>query len=201
MERKAQGKTVQKQKYKFNIDDYIIAEKWIFNKPDNHFYDVVYLKILEFYCIHSPLTLDSLGWGNPWKSSKFRKKVLELLELTKENFQVIEYHHNYKKMWDELNIDAPSAIDTPFAYLAQAGETNDYMNLLHRIRNSLAHGRFTVVKSNSEYYIYFEDVKRSNGYTYVVGRMCLKKTSLDKLRRFICMESNMIDGYEHLMKR
>ena len=74
------------------------------------------------------------------------------------------------------------------------------MNLFHRIRNSFAHGRYKVIRERGEYYIYFEDVKTGNGYTYVLARICLTKTILDRWRRFLNMIDGAAEGFESIIE-
>ena len=61
------------------------------------------------------------------------------------------------------------------------------MDVLHHIRNALAHGRFTVKKHEKDYYVYLEDVtriRRLDGL-FVTGRMCFKKSTLVDLIDFL----------------
>ena len=75
------------EKYKFNIEDHIIAEEWTYTRPGKAFFDLDYLEVLDFFCMHSPckqgsfspLTLEKIGWKNPWNSKKFRDRVGELI--------------------------------------------------------------------------------------------------------------------------
>ena len=109
--------------------------------------------------------------------------------LTDENFKVTKYQHDFKELWSASGItDDFSSTRKPFAYLAESGETNDFMNLFHRIRNSFAHGRYKIVRDTGEYYFYFEDVKQDNGCVYVLARICLTKSGLNNLRKFLMLE-------------
>lgn len=176
-------------------------------KTESELYTAI-LEILDFFCMHSPcrqgsfspLTLEKIGWNNQWNSKKFRDKVSELLGLTDENFKVTKYQHDFKEIWSASGIiDDYSRMRYPFAYLAEAGETNDFMNPFHRIRNSFAHGRYKIIRDNGEYYIYFEDVKQYNGHIYVLGRMCLTKTGLDNLRKFLMLEDPSSTSFKSLL--
>lgn len=184
-------------KHVFSADDYLIADTWNYHSPGKHFYDKAYMDIIDFFCLHSPCKsrswspycLEQFGWCKPWYSSRFRTKVSELISLSlDDNFYPIPNQYNFKQVWLEHCTqfgDFPFC-SRPCAFVAEAGESNHYMNLFHRIRNSLAHGRFNIFRDHGEYYFNFEDVKTSNGITYVLARICLSKTQLAALRAFFC---------------
>lgn len=208
--KKKQPENLSGNKYKFDVNDHILASDWSFTRPGRFFFDNDYLEIVEFFCLHSPCrqgsysprTLESIGWKNQWYSDKFRDKVREIAGFDESNFKYVEYQHQFKQLWQSTGLpDDFTSIRSSFAYFANAGESNPYMNLFHRIRNSFAHGRYNVIRERGEYYIYFEDVKTGNGYTYVLARICLTKTTLDRWRRFLNMIDGAAEGFESIIEK
>lgn len=196
------------EKYRFDSADFIMASDWKYTVPGKRFFDDDYLRIVDFFCLHSPcrigsyssMTLENLGWRNPWKSNKFREKILSTAGLDDSNFKVETYQYKFKELWDTSGLpDEFTTVRHPFAYLAAAGETNDIMNLFHRIRNSFAHGRFQVICDHQEYYFYFEDVKSSNGCTYVLGRVCMTKSALTEWYHFLNRDGDAARGVESII--
>lgn len=197
------------QKYRFEVNDFILAEDWSYTKPGRQFFDDDLLRIIDFFCLHSPckqgsysgLTLDMLGWRNPWNSSRFRNRFIELLGLSEESFIYCDYQHCFKKEWEKLGLHTDYlSMRHPYAVIAAAGESNRYMDLLHRIRNSFAHGRFTVAGDHGEYYYYFEDVKETNGSTCVLARACLTKSGMSRLLAFLTREKGSAAGFESIIE-
>ena len=182
-----------KESSKTNKDEYLIVNKdesWLKTKIGKDFYDDDYHRIIEFYVLHSPCkvssytpcTLESLGWKNPWKSSRFRNAfdvVPGFIEA--DTFRHHESKNHFKEMWEDAGWGEFFSIEEKeFAIFVYAGESNPRMDLLHHIRNSFAHGRFSVIKKNREYYIYFEDLGQISGVGSMVvnARICLKKSTL-----------------------
>ena len=71
-----------------------------------------------------------------------------------------------------------------FAYYVTAGEESPLMNLFHRIRNSIAHGR---LRMNGDYF-FFEDVDKDG--TKVQARICLKTSTLNNWMQIIKCETD-----------
>lgn len=206
---KDKNKAAKKQKHKSTIEEFIIAGDWVYTPPGKDFFDKEYIEIVEFFCFHSPCkkgsysprSLESLGWNNPWNYQKFKDKIKEIAGFDDKNFIMSETQYNFKALWESTGyINDFTKIRKPFAFFAYAGETNQYLDLLHRIRNSFAHGRYTIVRENREYYIYFEDVKDTNGNTCVMARICLTKRILYNLLMFFSMKNGMEIGFEDLIR-
>lgn len=107
----------------------------------------------------------------------------------------------FKKEWEKLGLHTDYlSMRHPYAVIAAAGESNRYMDLLHRIRNSFAHGRFTVAGDHGEYYFYFEDVKETNGSTCVLARACLTKSGMSRLLVFLTREKGSAAGFESIIE-
>lgn len=178
---------------KVNPDEYTIVppdEPWLHTKVGKDFFDDDYHRIVEFYVLHSPCkvssytacTFESLGWRNPWHSANFRKMFDDVPGFVEgDSFRHHESTNHFKEMWDDAGWGEFFSIEQKeFAVFIYAGESNPRMDLFHHIRNSFAHGRFSVKRKNKEYYIYFEDVTTINKVKGLVvnARICLKKSTM-----------------------
>ena len=175
-------------------NEYLIVkpyESWLSSKPSKGFFDESFYRIVDFYVLHSPCkvssyspkTLESLGWKNPWNSSRFRYTFDKIAGFIRdESFYYHESTNHFLELWDKAGFDFfPSKQISEYAVFIYAGESNPRMDLLHHIRNAFAHGRFAVVKEKGDYYIYFEDVTTIRGLQealVVNSRACLKKSTL-----------------------
>lgn len=192
-EDKMTKKVMKKSLPKVNLDEYIIVpseEYWLKTKIGKDFYDDDYHRIIEFYVLHSPCrdssytpcTFESLGWKTTWKSRRFRKAFDDVPNFVEnDTFRFHDSKNHFEEMWEAAGWGEFFSINgKEFAILVKAGESNRRMDILHHIRNSFAHGRFSVKKKNGEYYIYFEDVTRIHGIRGLVvnARICLKKSTL-----------------------
>lgn len=194
----------QPKQAKDNENDYLKVlpnELWLNSIIGKDFYDIDLLRLVDFYVLHSPckvssyspITLERLGWKNPWHSSCFRAAFDEVAGFVEgENFIYSESKNHFLEKWTDLEYNFPSDCNNEYAVFVKAGEGNPRMDLLHRIRNSLAHGRFTAVRRNGEFYISMEDVTELQGLNglYVVARICLKKSTLISLMDFFERKSD-----------
>lgn len=177
---------------KINEAEYIKVEadeQWLHSKPGKDFYDDGLYRIVDFFVLHSPCkvssyspkTLESLGWANPWQSSRFRAAFDEIAGLNENNtFFYNESKNHLIENWNMLGKEVFFEVNGEYAVITHAGESNPRMDLIHHIRNSFAHGRFSVIRDHGEYYIFFEDVDTIKSLTglYVTARMCFKKSTL-----------------------
>lgn len=178
---------------KINSEEYLIVSAnadWLNTYIGKGFYDNDFYRIIEFYVLHSPckvssytpISFEKLGWKNPWNSSRFRHEFDIVPNFRKdENYRYHESINHFKGMWEDANWGEFFNIEkSEFAVFIHAGESNPRMDLLHHIRNSFAHGRFSVKKDSGEYYIYLEDVTTVRSVTGLVvnSRICLKKSTL-----------------------
>jgi len=175
-----------------NKGGYLITENnppWLKRARDKKCFDEDYNRIIDFYLIHSPCegisylpnTLESLGWKKPWNSSRFRALFDDIAGFEKDKNWWYDYSiKEFQIAWDESKFTDFISVKKEFAVISKYKGNNPRMDLLHHIRNSLAHGRFVFKKIGGEYYIYFEDVcKRKKSNKIVVSaRMCLKKSTL-----------------------
>lgn len=166
-------------------------ESWI---TDNAFNEsgckTDFYRIVDFFLLHSPCkfssytprTLESLGWSSPWLSSRFRVEFDNVPGfIDGQNFRFQESKKQFLSEWRSYGVKwIPNPPFYEFAVFVSAGEGNPRMDLLHRIRNSLAHGRYAIKKHNKETFVFFEDVSRIQGLPgiYVLARICLKLQTL-----------------------
>ena len=187
-------------------------ELWLDSIIGKDFYDRDLLRLVDFYVLHSPCkassyspkTLESIGWKNPWHSSYFRAAFDEVTGFVEgENFLYAGSKNHFLEKWNDLGYNFPADCSNEYAVFANAGEGNPRMDLLHRIRNSLAHGRFTAVRKNGEFYISMEDVTELQGLNglYVVARICLKKSTLIGLLDFFEIKSDKAKQLESLYNK
>lgn len=184
------------------LSDPIITQKkpeWIIpieqQQIDNNF-----LKIIQFYLFNSPcknsswnrVSLADYGWVNCWSYQKFKDLIYENSELSK--FNQAESKTDLKRIWPNITDYAFS--QTEYAYYVKAGEENPLLSLCHRIRNSLAHGRF---RFNNQF-IFFEDV--DNNGTIVSARINLKRETLVNWANIIKIENKASrDVFEYIKRQ
>lgn len=92
---------------------------------------------------------------------------------------------------------------TEFAVFTNAGESNKHLDLLHHIRNSFAHGRFTAKKipRKDDYMILMEDVNETCGCCKVTARIAIKKSTLLKwIDIFECKDEKAQNLQQELSK-
>ena len=177
-------------------------EQWLHAVVGKEFYDADFYRIIDFFVLHSPCrvssysprSLESMGWKNPWLSSRFRSTFDELLGLV-ENTTLL-YHKSksyFRDIWISLGKENFFTVNgSTYAVVVYAGESNPRMDILHHIRNAFAHGRFAVKRDHNEYYIFMEDVGTINTLSglYVNARICLKKSDMIALIDFFEKKSN-----------
>lgn len=167
------------------------TEPWLNLSFDPAFADNKFFRIVIFYIIHSPcksgsysrIKLEEYGWSNPWHFDLFKDKFDGFAGFKADkNFFYTDAQKHFKAIWEDsgLKDDFYNIEKTEFAVFCYTGESNPRLDLLHHIRNSLSHGRFTAKRfgNDKEFYVYMEDVNDSGGYNKVNARMCLKKSTL-----------------------
>lgn len=179
-------------------EGYIVVneiEDWLQAHISNGFEDNDLFRIVLFYVIFSPCrkgsysrkSIETYGWKNPWHYLDFKEKVDEIASLIPEkSYFYNTAQKNFKTLWESTGFqnDFYNIQNNEFAVFTHVGESNSHLDLLHHIRNSLAHGRFTAKKYNHEYYMYMEDVNETGGFYLVNARIVLKKSTLIKLIDF-----------------
>ena len=185
---------------KVQATDYISvssSEDWFEDNLNDAIYDDTFHRIIDFYVLHSPCksssyspkSLEKLGWKNPWNSSKFREAFDEICDCNNTPFfQHLDSKNKLKTAWETSGYEwIPEKPEHEFAIYVSAGESNLRIDLMHRIRNALAHGRFTKKTHNKQDYLLLEDV---GGVwplkgLFVHARICIKtKTLVDWIDLF-----------------
>lgn len=165
-------------------------ENWLQRQIPTAFADTDFLKIILFFVLYSPckkgsysrIDLEEYGWKNPWHYEDFKTSLNQIAGFNENNWHYKEAQKDFKKFWETLGYQENfyDLENGEFVAFSNVGESNPFMNLLHHIRNSLAHGRFTAKKipRRNDYYIYMEDVKPVDGFYRVNARLILKKSTL-----------------------
>lgn len=190
---KSDGKKETKQK--IPPEGFIIVntiEPWLKESIPEDFADKKLFRIILFYIIHSPCKgssysrsdLESFGWKNPWHSEVFRCSFDKIAGFNgEENCIYVTSQKEFEQKWIATGLqDDFYNISKEFAVFAYAGESNPRLDLLHHIRNALAHGRFSARKCDkgNDYFIIMEDVNDSSDFLKVNARIILKKSTLIK---------------------
>ena len=168
---------------------------WIKSVISNEYNDAELQRIVLFYVIHTPCegisysskSMKSYGWKKDvWKKGALKRKLFNIANLeTQTNFFSVTKTDDTKYMFKKANMlsnfhtnrsEEKIAIYQPKGY-------NNFTGILYHIRNSLAHGRFTiypVVKPDNldEIYFVMEDGVKKGDTFYVRARIILKRSTL-----------------------
>lgn len=185
-----------RKKQNDSLDEYIVVgdmEPWLQHNIPSGFCDPAFLQIVLFYVIKSPCKKGSFSridleeqyqWKNPWYSERFKKLLNDVPQFTEKSFIPIEAQKHFKATWDTAGFNDVfwGMPTTEFAVFTNAGESNKHLDLLHHIRNSFAHGRFTAKKipQKKDYMILMEDVTEAGTCYKVTARIAIKKSTLLK---------------------
>jgi len=150
-------------------------------------YDHDFIKILDFFQIHSPVpglsahckTLKDYGWEYPWKKPYWLNKQLKQ---EASNYELLYSAKSKEKMDENLRkADLMNNYPTDLGrerICVVNNKKNQFMSVFYHIRNSLAHGRFFVKKMKKYTVIVMEDVESGSGKRAVTGRMIIRKETL-----------------------
>lgn len=160
------------------------SPNWIKNN-DIDFSDRNFQRIIDFYLLKSPAenlsargrTLESYNWNNTYDLKRkigitSKHGFFTFAETLAEMDEALKDSNLGKRFWENLN-------ERACLYTVK----NQLNALFYHIRNSFAHGRFDVVKSEADSIFVMEDVNKKN----VSARMVLKESTL----------LNWIDIIEH----
>ena len=172
--------------------------EWIELLPP-HYLNARFARLIQFYVFNSPckvsswgrMSMEDFGWINYWNSNRFRDLVFDSAELN--SFNPCESATQLARDWPERDYYFESQEE--YAYFVTAGEESPLMNLFHRIRNSISHGRFRINGS----YFFFEDVD-TDGRT-VKARICLNIVTLENWMRIIKCECDTAKQLRDDMKK
>lgn len=191
------------------------VEDWFTQADLSNFWNNSSYRILLFYVIHSPckkasyarIDLVKYGWNNPWYYEEFRTAFDEKANYKKDkNFIYVTAQKDFRKAWESSSYADFSLnnITEEFSVFCYAGESNPRLDLLHHIRNALAHGRFAAqaAPKGKDFYIYMEDVIDSEGFCCVVARILLKRSTLIKwIDLFECKKPDAIKLRQSLLNK
>lgn len=148
---------------------------WI-NNNDIDFSDSKIQKILDFYLLKTPSeklsargrTLESYGWNNTYDLKKKiglsnKNSFFIFAETLKEMNGALKDSNLEKKFWENCN-------ERVCLYTVK----NQLNSLFYHIRNSIAHGRFDIIKKETGNIFIMEDVNKEN----ISARMVLKESTL-----------------------
>ena len=206
-----------RKKQNDSLEEYIVVrdiEPWLQHNIPSRFCDAAFLRVVLFYVIKSPCKKGSFSridleeqyqWKNPWYSERFKKLLNDVPQFAEKSFVPTEAQKNFKATWDATGFeDAFWGIPTAeFAVFTNAGESNKHLDLLHHIRNSFAHGRFTAKKipRKDDYMILMEDVNEAGACYKVTARIAIKKSTLLKwIDIFECKDENAQNLQQELSK-
>jgi len=195
-----------KPKQPRNLNEYIwvnVDEPWIKTK-DNISNDKL-LKILTFYVTYSPCRKSSYSsfdlltkWKkNPWIYPSFKSLLIESSTLVEgDSYIYVSAQKEFKKEWEKTIFENmfTGYIGREFVVFTNAGENNEFLELLHRIRNSLAHGRYAIKQQEKDLFFVFEDVSETDRKLFPVMRGALKvNTLLEWKKIFECTTKKAIE--------
>ena len=177
----------------------LLAPIWLNENEEESLYNKDFCKIVRFYVLHSPckdrsytsFDLEEYGWKNPWRSTRFKDLIKEVAGFSKRNYFFAEKQEDFLVKWEDsqLQNDFYNINGQEFVVFAHAGESNQYLDLLHRIRNSLAHGRFKLKRFENDVYLYMEDVAKSGNDLKVTARMIFKIKTLKEIIKVFTVEN------------
>ena len=117
---------------------------------------------------------------------------------SKRNYFFAEKQEDFLVKWEDsqLQNDFYNINGQEFVVFAHAGESNQYLDLLHRIRNSLAHGRFKLKRFENDVYLYMEDVAKSGNDLKVTARMIFKIKTLKEIIKVFTAENKAAEALQ-----
>lgn len=173
---------------------------WLIDLPDNLLNDENYIKIYDFFVIHSVVDgisargrdlLYDYGWSNPWKKPYYLNKQLKTLTTDKYllfSAQVYEQKKDskQKELMDKALDKANMKIFPQYTkekICIYDSKKNQILSTFAHIRNSITHCRFNVVDSEGTRVYCFEDIdtkRMPEGKHKVSARIVLfEKTLID----------------------
>ena len=157
--------------------------------------------LFKFYVLECPVaglsskrkSLESYGWTQPWKNPQYLNRKLKD---ESSNPNLYWSAKRYGDMESQLNasglgfsgLDMDKLREVAVFYDSKKNQT---LSLFAHLRNSIAHGRFTVIKVKREFWFVFEDVKTSQGKggksgpSRLTARIVLKNSTLLKWTKLI----------------
>lgn len=182
---------------KNDIEPRLVFPPWKDKLSQDVLYSKDFLKIFFFFTIFTPCpelsgrgkVLESYGWSNPWeepyKLDEQLKTAADSLGLfTAKKYEDMENALNNAGLKKTLFSEIVNNKICAYTGSDKYKKEHDFIHFFFHIRNSLAHGRFNVIKYNREEIFLFEDIgsrkdKKTKEYP-LSARMILKKSTLLK---------------------
>lgn len=174
----------QKQTYRFLRENSII-----YNLPDE--YSLTYAEYHSLYAFFVTYSMckgqsnkcrncTDYGWPDAtFYKSGLQKSLERILKLNKNSNFIFTDQDDLKEQFEKLNLQdgVPEDICTERAVIGHTNENSQYLKLFYRIRNGLAHGKFSLrFNSQGEKMVVIQDDDHNN----VTARIVIKlKTLLD----------------------
>jgi len=177
-----------------NENGYEIASMnpgWIHKKKPKRYLDENFTRIIVFFVINTPcmessssgINIKEYGWDkNTWRNSTLKNKLFDVAGLKRDETFVVAKRVDLMKNACEKgkvkkNFHKARSIEKVVIYKSRS---NEFLSICNHIRNSFAHGRFSIYEENGEEIFVMEDGVVRNGKFQVRSRMILKKSTLVK---------------------
>ncbi len=166
--------------------------------------------VLDFFLIRSPCDYQSFRkrsinsiWGDsPWMIERHLKRQLNLAITGSKQCPVIKVESRSKLpeplSTHDLLDDFYRRPDRQIAVVVKApnqGNSNVYMSFFYHMRNALAHGRFGLLKNETDEYTFaFEDGKQTGNHT----SFSLSARGLISLRSLVRIRNVIVEGPDQI---
>ena len=164
---------------------------WIQELDNSLYVDARFHKIICFYVINTPVTelssraidLKKHGWNRPWNKKYYLNKQLKEQSTNPKLMYSAKTYANIDEALEKAALKDNFPFDCSYERIVVYNKKeNQFISTFYHIRNSLAHGRFSIkVEEESNDWIFiFEDVvynKKKRKYK-LSARMILKLSTL-----------------------
>lgn len=165
---------------------------WIHKNENAKHYDTEFIRIFLFFVVNTPCVelssrgkdLKEYGWSKDlWRKNYLKDSLFDVAGLVRDDTFVVA------KKTDEMKKACEKGIAKKGFHVDRSKEKvviykskdNEFLSICHHIRNSFAHGRFSIFdEANGDEVFVMEDGIKHNGKFQVRSRMILKKTTLIK---------------------
>lgn len=164
--------------------------EWVQNVDDKFLFSKDVMRIYAFFLVRCPwgnassmkVNIESYGWVNPWGGKKVLAKKLQSVVRNESFYSFGNSAEGLGSVLIDKGLSEtfpPQDLSREIAYVVRY-KRNIWMSIFRHIRNSLAHSRYSVSKTNKGYVFAFEDVDMTETDAIVTARMVIKKSTLIK---------------------
>ena len=165
---------------------------WIHKKKDGKYLDKAFIRIFMFFVVNTPciessssgIALKEYGWGKDlWRKSDLKNALFNVAGLVRgDTFVVAKKTDGMKKACEKGRTKKGFHGDrSKEKVVIYKSKDNEFLSICNHIRNSFAHGRFSIFDGvNGDVIFVMEDGVKRNGKFQVRSRMILKKSTLTK---------------------